>query len=74
MPYKIQKTKKGWGVKNVETGKWKSKNTTFEKAERQRRLLAGVETGKWKPTGTAPKRPVKRAKVRARELRRQLKK
>ena len=49
MPYKVKKID-GYGVQNIETGKWKSRGTSLEKAKSQRRLLYGVEHG-WKPTG-----------------------
>ena len=45
MPYKVVKTKGGYGVKNTQTGKFKSKDTTSSKAEKQRKLLEGVEHG-----------------------------
>ena len=58
MPYAVRKTDKGYGVVNTDTGKWKSKNTSKEKAEAQIRLLRGVEHsgGKWKPTGKRKQR------------------
>lgn len=43
MPYAMRKTEYGWGVMNTDTGKWKSKDTTKENAEKQMRLLHGVE-------------------------------
>lgn len=45
MPYAVRKTKNGWGVQNTETGDWKSKDTSEEKAKKQMRLLLGVEHG-----------------------------
>ena len=48
MPYKMLKTKNGYGVKNTTTGKWHSKNTTKAKASRQLKLLNAVEHG-YKP-------------------------
>jgi len=51
MPYAIRKTEHGFGVKNTETGSFKSKDTSKEKAESQMRLLEGIkhETLKEKP-------------------------
>ena len=53
MPYQIHRTAKGWGVRNEDSGDWKSRDTSKAKAEAQLRLLRGVEHsgGKWKPTG-----------------------
>jgi len=40
MPFKIIKNKKGsFAVKNMDTGKLKSKHTTLDKAKRQLSLL-----------------------------------
>jgi hypothetical protein len=47
MPVKIAKTNKGYRV-STPSG-IKAKNTTKEKAEKQKRLLNAVEHG-WKPT------------------------
>jgi len=43
MPYAVKKTGNGYGVQNTETGHWKSKDTSKEKAEGQMRLLQGIE-------------------------------
>ena len=43
MPYAVVKTQKGFGVKNTETGRFISQNTTKEKAEAQLRLLEGLK-------------------------------
>lgn len=51
MPYEIIKTKNGFGVKNTDTGKLKSKDISKEDAEAQKRLLEGIKHGGWKPTG-----------------------
>ena len=40
-------------------GTTKSSHTSYTKAERARRLLAGIEHG-WKPTGKKATRPVRR--------------
>jgi len=52
MPWKVIRTKKGYGVKNTETGKMKSSNTTLAKAKGQINLLRGVKHG-WHPTKVA---------------------
>ena len=39
MPYKLLKTPKGWGIKNIDTNKYKSYDTTKTKAEKQLKLL-----------------------------------
>jgi hypothetical protein len=53
MPVKVRKTKKGYTVSTP--GGVKAKNTTKEKAEKQKRLLNAVEHG-WKPTGKKAKK------------------
>lgn len=55
MPYKVLKTKGGYGVKNTATGKWRSRGTTKSKAQAQWRLLEGVKRG-WRPTGAKAKK------------------
>lgn len=46
MPYTIEKHKNGgYKVINKDTGKVHAKNTSFQKAEAQRRLLEGLEHG-----------------------------
>jgi hypothetical protein len=43
MPFAIYKSPMGYGVKNTETGKVHSSNTTKEKAQAQMRLLYGLK-------------------------------
>lgn len=43
MPYALVKTKNGFGVKNTDTGDYKSKDTSKANAESQLRLLEGIE-------------------------------
>ena len=43
MPYHVVKTENGYGVQNKDTGDYRSKDTSKEKAEAQMRLLEGVE-------------------------------
>lgn len=55
MPYKLKVTKKRkkapkYGVKNVRTGRIKSKDIPKTRAKRQKRLLTGLKRG-WQPTG-----------------------
>ena len=45
MPYKVVKTKSGYGVKNTDKGTFKSKNIPYERARRQFQLLEGIEHG-----------------------------
>ena len=46
MPYALVKTPKGFGVKNTETGRFNSHNTTKAKAEAQLRLLESLKEKK----------------------------
>ncbi len=43
MPYAVVKTANGYGVKNTETGHFKSQDTTEENAKKQMALLEGIE-------------------------------
>lgn len=43
MSYKIVKTKHGYGVKNKETGHFKSRDAPKKNAEAQMKLLQGIE-------------------------------
>lgn len=43
MPYAVVKTEHGYGLKNTQTGKMHSHDTSEEKAMAQMRLLEGIE-------------------------------
>jgi hypothetical protein len=66
MPYSLEKTAHGYGVKNTETGHWHSKDTTMEKAQHQIALLQAREHG-WRPSGAPPKREYKPSAWRPRD-------
>jgi len=58
MPYAMRRTKNGWGVQNTDSGDWKSRDTSHEKALAQLRLLnVKMEQEEGEPTpGWTPER------------------